>query len=132
MFCPSGKSQYELEKAKGDSLFETKNESSVTKSTSESSTHGDHGSVEDLWGSCSWDNSSEASGMSSADFALTSSPYENRLSDLISEYSNDIRSEMNYQNDSISIESASSYLECWTTPDYSYTWDCSGSLWDMN
>lgn len=129
-----GKSQYELGKTNGDFVFENKIESNSKKNTSyEISTTHDHGSVEDIWGSCSWDNSFEASGISSADFALTSSPYENCLSDWISEYSSDIQSKMNYNNDCFTIESASSCPECWSiTPDYTHTWDSSGSLWDMN
>ncbi|XP_062115137.1 transcription factor MYB27 [Humulus lupulus] len=89
---------------------------------------------EDLWGSksSSWDGCSDGSGLS-ADFELTSSPYENRLSDYwisLSVLSN--------EEDSSEMKC---YDECnsmvdpyWTVPDDDPcdTWNSSGSLWDMN
>ena len=125
----------ETNKAKEDFLFESKkNESSPKEHNNyENNTH-DHkygSSVLEGFVGTGLDNSSEASAIS-AGFALTSSPYENRFSDWISEYSNG-QSEMNYQNNeqsclSVQYSSSSGYLE----GDYSDSWDCSGLLWDMN
>lgn len=134
-----GSSQNQLEKAKEDFLFEKKSELISTTRTADKNCNYESyqcGSVEDLWGSSSWDNSSDASGLS-ADFALTSSPYENRLSDWISEFSNEKIREMNYYDECNSVvESRSSYLEYWTPYDdhgqCGDTWNNSGFLWDMN
>ena len=126
-----GSSKYDqLDKAKEDYLYENKNESISTNADQ------CYCSVEDLWGSSCWDNSSDASGLS-ADFALTSSPYENRLiSHWISEFSTENTRQMNYYDECNSIvESGSSYLEYWTPHDdhdQCDTWNSSGFLWDMD
>ncbi|POO01780.1 MYB transcription factor [Trema orientale] len=134
-----GNSRYELEKAKEDISFENKIDESVSTSDDNKWNRetDQYGSADqDLWGSSSWDNSSDASGVS-ADFALTSSPYENRLiSDWISEFSNEQTRETNYYDEcnSAVVQSESSYLEYWTPDDHEQcdTWNSSVFLWDMN
>lgn len=112
---------------KQDLFFENGDTSTVHKKCD----YENRGSVSDL-GELSEDTTSISAFDLSAEFALTSSPYETRLSDWISELSNVDHSEiLNYQNETDTFDhSGFSYLD-WT-PEDSLSWDRSGFLWDMN
>lgn len=118
-----------VEKAKEESLCRNKIESTNYSKHDDKfeAYHGDYpnSSVDNFLGT-SWDNSSEASPVS-PDFALANSPYENRFADWISEYSNNKKSE------SIESSFSSSHLQFWNSGlEYSDSWECSCSLWDMS
>lgn len=74
----------------------------------------------------------ECNSFDAFELSLTSSPYATRMSDWISDLSND-QSKINYQDECNSIDSSFCFLE-WNPDDHSdLLWDCSvGSLWDMN
>uniref|UniRef100_A0A803QZJ4 Uncharacterized protein n=1 Tax=Cannabis sativa TaxID=3483 RepID=A0A803QZJ4_CANSA len=102
---------------------------------------------ENLWGSksSSWDGCSDGSGLllSSGDFELTSSPYENRLSDYwisLSVLSNNDEQDSNemkcYDECNNSMVDHDQYWSTIVPGHHDYdqcdTWNTSGSLWDMN
>lgn len=114
----AGYSQYHLENTKQD-LFQNGDMDAHKKYNYEN-----QGSVSDLRGLTDQDTNSSDTFQLSAEFALTSSPYETRLSDWIS-------SEISYQDECNSSFESSFSFQDWT-PDDSLSWDCSGFLWDMN
>lgn len=116
----AGYSQYHLETTKQD-LFEN---GDTDTDAHKKYNYENQGSVCDLGGLTDQDTNSSDVFELSAVFALTSSPYETRLSDWIN-------SEISYQDECHSrFESSFSLLD--RTPDDSLSWDCSGFLWDMN
>ncbi|XP_022767268.1 transcription factor MYB27-like [Durio zibethinus] len=64
-----------------------------------------------------------------SDFALTSSPYQTRLSDWISEFPSD-QSEIKSQGESNSTDSLYCY-PTWVSYEENDLWGCSGSLWNL-
>ncbi|KAH7512018.1 transcription factor MYB27 isoform X2 [Ziziphus jujuba] len=112
----------QLEDAKEDLLlFQNADHTSAQRSYNYENYHG--WSVEDSGGT-------ECNSIDAFEFSLASSPYATRMSDWISDLSND-QSQINYQDECNSIDSSFCFLD-WT-PDDGLIWDCSaGSLWDMN
>ncbi|KAF3441802.1 hypothetical protein FNV43_RR15717 [Rhamnella rubrinervis] len=113
-----GYSQYHLENTKQDS-FQNGDTDARNNYNYEN-----QGSVcDDLGGLTDQDTNSTDAIELSAEFALTSSPYETRLSDWIN-------TKISYQDEcNSSFESGFSFPN-WT-PDDSLSWDCSGFLWDI-
>ncbi|KAK9291285.1 hypothetical protein L1049_009474 [Liquidambar formosana] len=76
------------------------------------------------------DDSFDVHGLSN--FALASSPYENRLSDWMLGLSDD-QSRIKHQGDCNSLDSCFCYPAAWASEDEeSSIWECSGSLWDKD